>query len=535
MEHYNKLTYNRKLFINQLYNLISSQFNIQDKITGNEKEIIEELENNFEYIQRIFIDAPWGMGKSYFASSLIELINKKNEELSENKKIEVLRFNAWETDYFSDPMKSLIGELNECRLINSEISEKAKRILTNVGKEIGIKLFRNLILKKFNFSDEDINEVKSFFSGINESGLEEYKNYKKLINEFKESLTLDKKRKIIIIDELDRCRPVYAIELLETIKHIFGVKNIIFIFLINKKQLKSIVSTMYLSDSKYSEYFEKFYDIQFELPEIDYKDFINIEYQKYEKLETYNVENNISKERDIFWELLFLEAFKSNFNNEDIKSSVRLFLKIFKKYKLLLNSLSDEEKTFYLLIILLIIYFLEQEFNWNETNENRKIVFLKTFFFLKNPQDNFLVCKDEELFEKYELKEKFIRMHNSLNFIYKVLCYESGKVFKQEFKQYKLLTHSIILHKKDVLKNMPSREDIVLCLEEKEITIKNLNIFIWTDPFDGGSHLLFPLEYFNKRKQHRIALASNFYHINLLFDWCKEKYNFIMKNKESLI
>ena len=229
MEHYNKLTYNRKLFINQLYNLISSQFNIQDKITGNEKEIIEELENNFEYIQRIFIDAPWGMGKSYFASSLIELINKKNEELSENKKIEVLRFNAWETDYFSDPMKSLIGELNECRLINSEISEKAKRILTNVGKEIGIKLFRNLILKKFNFSDEDINEVKSFFSGINESGLEEYKNYKKLINEFKESLTLDKKRKIIIIDELDRCRPVYAIELLETIKHIFGVKNIIFI------------------------------------------------------------------------------------------------------------------------------------------------------------------------------------------------------------------------------------------------------------------------------------------------------------------
>ena len=133
MEHYNKLTYNRKLFINQLYNLISSQFSIQDKITGNEKKIIEELENNFEYIQRIFIDAPWGMGKSYFASSLIELINKKNEELSENKKIEVLRFNAWETDYFSDPMKSLIGELNECRLINSEVSEKAKRILTNIG------------------------------------------------------------------------------------------------------------------------------------------------------------------------------------------------------------------------------------------------------------------------------------------------------------------------------------------------------------------------------------------------------------------
>ena len=179
MEHFNKLTYNRKLFIKQLYNLISSQFEEQNKIIGNNSEIIEELENNSEYIQRVFIDASWGMGKSYFATSLIELINEKNNNLSIDEKIEVLRFNAWETDYFSDPMKSLIGEFNEYKLINSEISEKAEKILINVTKEIGAKLFKNLILKKFNFNDDDIENIKKFFSGINESGLQEYKNYKK--------------------------------------------------------------------------------------------------------------------------------------------------------------------------------------------------------------------------------------------------------------------------------------------------------------------------------------------------------------------
>jgi predicted KAP-like P-loop ATPase len=30
---------------------------------------------------------------------------------------------------------------------------------------------------------------------------------------------------IIFIDELDRCRPLYAIECLERIKHIFGIKQ----------------------------------------------------------------------------------------------------------------------------------------------------------------------------------------------------------------------------------------------------------------------------------------------------------------------
>lgn len=87
-----------------------------------------------------------------------------------------------------------------------------------------------MLLKKFKLTEKDIEEIKNFFNGLNTSELEDYKNYKNLLAEFKDILSKEEKPKIIIIDELDRCRPDYAIELLEIIKHIFDVKNIIFIF-----------------------------------------------------------------------------------------------------------------------------------------------------------------------------------------------------------------------------------------------------------------------------------------------------------------
>lgn len=534
MEHFNKLTYNRKLFIKQLYNLISSQFEEQNRIIGNNSEIIEELENNSEYIQRVFIDASWGMGKSYFATSLIELINEKNNNLSIDEKIEVLRFNAWETDYFSDPMKSLIGEFNEYKLINSEISEKAEKILINVTKEIGAKLFKNLILKKFNFNDDDIENIKKFFSGINESGLQEYKNYKKIVNDFKESLNADKKRKVVIIDELDRCRPTYAIELLETIKHIFNVKNIIFIFLVNKEQLNSIVNTMYISNDKSSEYFEKFYDIQFKLPEVDYNDFINIEYEKYEKLETYNVDKGVTKERNSFLEMLFLEAFKSNIDTNNSASSIRSFLKIFRKFKILLNSLSDGEKSSFPLMVSLIIYVLEHEFGYEKSNEYRKIIFLKTFFLLKDKQKNFFIYKPEELYENYEVKEKFKNIQDVLSFFYEIFYNKQGYSTISGHSSRAVITSSIALT--DTFQPT-SRETIVLSLDNEKIIIDNLYFSAKTDSFGNSRILILPSEYFNKNRNNYIAIIEyyTYYHINLLFDWCKEKYNFIMRNKESFI
>ncbi len=41
----------------------------------------------------------------------------------------------------------------------------------------------------------------------------------------------------VMVDELDRCRPTYAIELLEGIKHLFGVPRVCFVVATNLDQL----------------------------------------------------------------------------------------------------------------------------------------------------------------------------------------------------------------------------------------------------------------------------------------------------------
>ncbi|WP_308009399.1 P-loop NTPase fold protein [uncultured Fusobacterium sp.] len=89
MERVNMLTKQRKIFLEQLYYLIDNQFKkqrieLKEKTVG---EIIEELENNSDYIQRIFINAPWGMGKTYFAKAFKEKIINENSTKNEEKKL----------------------------------------------------------------------------------------------------------------------------------------------------------------------------------------------------------------------------------------------------------------------------------------------------------------------------------------------------------------------------------------------------------------------------------------------------------------
>lgn len=50
---------------------------------------------------------------------------------------------------------------------------------------------------------------------------------------------------VVVIDELDRCRPTYAIKLLEEIKHLFDVPGLVFIFGLHGDQLAHSVSGAY--------------------------------------------------------------------------------------------------------------------------------------------------------------------------------------------------------------------------------------------------------------------------------------------------
>ena len=54
------------------------------------------------------------------------------------------------------------------------------------------------------------------------------------------------RRKIIIfVDELDRCRPTYAIEVLECVKHLFSVEGLVFVLALDDEQLRNTIASVY--------------------------------------------------------------------------------------------------------------------------------------------------------------------------------------------------------------------------------------------------------------------------------------------------
>lgn len=88
---------------------------------------------------------------------------------------------------------------------------------------------------------------------------------------------------IFIIDELDRCRPNYAVLLLEQIKHFFSVPNIIFILSIDKIQLGNAICGVYGSEKiDTNEYLRRFIDIEYCIPEPDKEKFIFYLYEYFE-------------------------------------------------------------------------------------------------------------------------------------------------------------------------------------------------------------------------------------------------------------
>ncbi len=84
--------------------------------------------------------------------------------------------------------------------------------------------------------------------------------FRKLLGEI-----VEKNKLIFVIDELDRCRPDYALSLLETIKHFFAVENVHFVLGVNLSELKNMVKVRY-GLSTADAYLQKFIHLNMSLP-----------------------------------------------------------------------------------------------------------------------------------------------------------------------------------------------------------------------------------------------------------------------------
>ena len=96
---------------------------------------------------------------------------------------------------------------------------------------------------------------------------------KKLLSKVVEELSCEKL--IIFIDELDRCNPLYAVKLLEEIKHYYSIEKVLFVFSVNLTQLKNAVNSVYGENFESFKYLDRFFDVRLTLPEANSETFLD--------------------------------------------------------------------------------------------------------------------------------------------------------------------------------------------------------------------------------------------------------------------
>jgi len=270
------------------------------RITVNEKK----FENGFDEDSDIFIRKPlhqqilrvvtkspdknlvlalddrWGNGKTSFVKMMESEITKNHHE-----ELSVIYFDAFENDYQTDPFISLSSKIYELLEGEKGTTKRLSEKLLSAGKKLGVSFLTNgtkfaistmtaglvsggVLDKAADTISESISSpLEEYIEEKIKSSKAEQKNIEDFRNVLKEIHTVSNKKILFIIDELDRARPDYSLDLLEKIKHLFSVEGLVFLLVVNRDQFEKSIECRYGSiDSRL--YLNKFIHYWFTLPKV---------------------------------------------------------------------------------------------------------------------------------------------------------------------------------------------------------------------------------------------------------------------------
>lgn len=209
----------------------------------------------------ICLNGGWGTGKTF-------LLRRWQVEL-DKAEFKSIYFNAWEDDFCEDPLAAIIGQLSE-HFAEDTFKERISKIKENAGPLLARIPFG--LLQKHTGVD-----LSGFLDAWGTNALQNYESQRTVRDGLRAQLTelADQVKTqsngqplVFIIDELDRCRPTYAIELLERVKHIFNIPNMVFVFGMNRDDLCASIKSVY-GEIDADVYLRRFFDLEFRLLEIE--------------------------------------------------------------------------------------------------------------------------------------------------------------------------------------------------------------------------------------------------------------------------
>nr|WP_282103389.1 P-loop NTPase fold protein [Halomonas getboli] len=230
------------------------------------------------------LDGKWGEGKTTFVKMWQGLLSESN--------IPNLYIDAFANDHVDDAfitVASAITNYAEKNIIKdhrgklTELKDKSKEVggqLLSWSAKIGVKAATLGIIK-----DSDIDELKDIKGDLSKTAsdlvagfveeriaahsndIELIKSFRALLSELPSKLqSEDSKPIVIIIDELDRCKPTFAVDVVEKVKHLFSVENVVFLLVMNKAQLEESIKSVYGQNIDAHTYLQKFVNIEAKLP-----------------------------------------------------------------------------------------------------------------------------------------------------------------------------------------------------------------------------------------------------------------------------
>ena len=324
-------------------------------------DILTSLIDTSEKGFTMSINATWGYGKTTFV--------RMWEQKLKNFGYPTVYINAWEKDFIDNPFAVIMATIWEQTQKQTAYIKNPSEVLKNLG-DIASK-----ILAHHYIGDTALEAIKNGISNDVHPpyALDQYIKQVENIKQFKEQLSIyvqqlksqegnAKDKLIIFVDELDRCRPDYAIEMLERIKHLFSIDNVIFILSVDQLVLQESIMGFYGSSNISAEnYLRRFIDIEYRLPEPSVDNFIEFQVQ-YHKLDQYIIDHTphpIVSRDNTDYSVLFPLMVKILF--EAIPCSLRDIEKYFNHIEYVIRTLKLNRGDFFVSVFLTYVYIFKRD------------------------------------------------------------------------------------------------------------------------------------------------------------------------------
>ena len=245
------------------------------------------------------LNAEWGAGKTYFLQRWYQTIKEHHP---------AAYVDAWKNDFSDDALLTVISCILETlkRYPNVAADAYSKQAIKTSGrflKQVAPTLVKGLF-KTYAGVDSDsfnLDDFEDFAEKAMEASLSDHNKKSGDLDEFKRTIgkwlntsinsngvNKPKKPMFVFIDELDRCRPTYAIELLETVKHLFDIPGLVFVVATNTDQLQHSIKAVYGSEFDAQRYLYRFFNRSFTLKKPDIEKFILVQ-------DAFNGENGLGQ------------------------------------------------------------------------------------------------------------------------------------------------------------------------------------------------------------------------------------------------